>query len=204
MKTKIKRALTHSACSLAFAAAGAGVMAVGWDQFEITPEPYLPGASTENYDAYAEKLAVISAAQQSTEETTDEDAASTLEQDKRAFVAKTLLDEDLTERQLIKLATSFNTLSAEDGIIFRAFAEEKLSLGKRNECLRVVPENETEQIAVYKMENCMSALISQREPNVKLAAGFGAALGFGFYGTFAFGRRVGRGHPHGKKPAAKP
>lgn len=189
---KLSRMVHHGILSLAFTAAGAGVMGLAWDKFETTPEPYAATETDTTFVKYQEQFAKIEKRQAALAETTDEEGTDALENRKRVFISDSLVDENLSEKQLIRLADPFNKLGTEDGIVFRAFAANKFSMSKRDECLATTPANDTNSIAAQRVENCMEALISQREPNVELATTLGAILGFGFYGSFAAGKSFGR------------
>ena len=189
---KLSRMVHHGILSLAFTAAGAGVMGVAWDKFETTPEPYAATEADTAFVKYQAQLDKITKRQADLSETTDEEGTDAHENRKRVFITDTLVDENLSEKQLIRLAEPFNKLGTEDGIVFRAFNANKFSLSKRDECLATTPANDSDSIAAQRVENCMEALISQREPNVELATALGAILGFGFYGSFAAGKSFGR------------
>lgn len=185
----IKSILNHGILTLAFAATGAGVMGFAQNLVETTPEPYTASENDSTFVKYQDQLAKIEKRQKALEGSTDEEGADAHENRKRVFISDSLVDENLSEKQLISLAVPFNKLGTEDGIVFRAFTANKDSMAKRNECLATTPENDTNSVAAQRVENCMEALISQHKPNVEFAAGMGGALGLGFYGVFAMAQR---------------
>jgi hypothetical protein len=185
----MKKIAGQTALAVSFALAGAGLAS---GTRHIANDYLAPATSAQEKAAarkYSKYLGAIAQRQTDLAETTDEEDAVQLETDKKSFRADALLDDDLSERDLRKIAETFNALGKDDGIVFRTAVYDPNAFANKSECKAVVDDGESKAASAERVETCMIVVREQEDRRDLLAAGLGGIFGIGFYGSFLLGRK---------------
>jgi hypothetical protein len=188
----IRKAFRQAAAIALMGLAGAGAGGYGYHATHGKLDAHKSPESIAAVEKYQTRLNTISAQQSSLATTTDEDAASKLEKRKRVFLADVMLDTTISEADVGALASSFNKLSADDGIVFRFASENPSSLRERNECLADVLLTRDRLETAERTQDCMMAYATKDAEGTRTSTASGALVGVALAGAFLLGRRFGR------------
>ncbi|MEZ0260140.1 MAG: hypothetical protein ACAH80_03980 [Alphaproteobacteria bacterium] len=187
MAFDFKKTLRSTAAVLAFTLAGAGAGGVfNQTMSSRTSQAKAPEQITAQVK-YRTTFDALAQAQGELKDGNDEEAAMRLDRKKRAFVADALLDKNLSETDLTTLARDFNTLSAEDGIVFRTPKPEIMK--QRDEALQDVAVTRDRLESALRLEDAMVAADKQEQRSQKNALGGGALAGAAVGLAYMIGRR---------------
>lgn len=155
-----------------------------------TPMPAISEAGRAAAQTYAVRYTQLMNEQTDLDNTTDEETAGEkLFEDKRSFATDAILDRNLSERDLARLARYFNSASEDDGVRFRSYNYAPETIARRNECLRITPSSaephgDDRYAYAQRVETCMINMTDNADATNAIAARMGGMAGGGM--TFAF------------------
>lgn len=185
---KLSRIFKASAAALTIGIAGyGGYVAVdqGYQYVAKTPTPTLTAHARAVDKQYSARFTTVFADQQILDTTTDEEEAGLkLFEDKRALTTDAILDRDLSEADLARLARDFNAISDSDGIRFRSYNYAPETIAQRNECLDITPRTAAPHGAdryayAQRVETCMISMVDTTPATRATVAGLGGMAGGG-------------------------
>ena len=196
-----------SAAALVVGSAGYGGYVAadsGYQYLAKTPMPAMSGEARERAKHYSLRFTTVLAEQQILDNTTDEEEAGhKLFEDKRELATDAMLDRNLSEADLARLARDFNAISTDDAIRFRSYNFAPETMARRNECLHVTPATNEQHGAdrfayAQRVETCMINMTEQAPATNVIAARMGGAAGGGMAFAFLLGFSA-RRRVHGAK-----
>ena len=190
-KIRIYATTRRSLMTVAAACFGAAAAGIGYDAADEIRSPLASETTDISFTKYTQDLKKIAALQTELQNTTDdEDAGSRLDEMKKRFTTKTILDKTLSERALGRLAVQFNDMSLEDGIRFRSYNFSPATIARRDECLRTTAAKGDDYATAQAVESCMiERLQNNPSPTPVVVTLSGALTGGGIYGAFGWARR---------------
>ena len=176
----------------------------GYQYLGKTPMPAMSAQARDTAKQYSLRFTTVLAEQQILDNTTDEEEAGhALFESKRELATDAVLDPNLSEADLARLARDFNAISADDAIRFRSYNFAPETMARRNECLHVTPATNEQHGAdrfayAQRVETCMINMTEQAPATNVIAARMGGAAGGGMAFAFLLGFSA-RRRVHGAK-----
>lgn len=209
---KLASVFKISAAAATIAGAGyGGYIAAdnGYQRLANMPMPAIAAAERDTAKQYSLRFTTLLTQQQEHDNTTDEEEAGVaLTQAKRSFATDAVLDRNLSEADLAKLAHDFNAISEEEGAGFRAYNHNAATIARRNECLGITPATAAPHGAdrfayAQRVETCMINLTDTSGATNAIAARMGGVAGGGMAFTFLLGFAARRRVAGNKGPKAR-